>query len=436
MEKVTNKRVEFIVQNRKDTNSYQKDLPIENSKEINNLVFPSGFKLLPNVTEIFELQLAFYEYKTLTKDDLIKRSAYFQSIDGSETLHFQLCKETCEAIWQNRSNATANYFRNGLFSTGYATHGLFPYRGKFHPQLVKSLINLIGIEEGETILDPMCGSGTLNVEAALMNINSIGVDKNPFGCFMSKVKLDSLSIDSKQLQELTKNKELIIKQFIKNKNISNELLESNNMQAKIKRLFLLAFLDAMGYSRRTQKPIEILYPVVLDRYIKQVLHFLATSQKLKLKIGKSNIEFGDARNLSFIRDSSIDGIITSPPYSFAIDYAENDRPQLEYLGYNVEALRHEMIGLRGKSLKEKLEGYFDDMNKVLMEMARVLKENKYAIIIIGSNDIQTKGVRLESRIKEIAPIHKLTLVREIRKPIKGLRNTMQDEFILIFKKVE
>jgi len=409
-------------------------LPIEDYRGINRLVFSDDLKLLPSVTEIFELELAFYEYKTLSKDELIRRSAYFQNINGTETLHFRLCKETCEALWQNRSRSTVNYFRNGLFSTGYATHGLFPYRGKFHPQLIKSLLNLIEIREGDTVLDPMCGSGTLNVEAALININSIGVDKNPFGCFMSKVKLDSLSLDSKQLEKSTKQLEPLINHFIKSKKVFEDILELDDMNAKIKRLYLLAYLDAMGYSRRTQKPIEILYPLVLDRYIKQVLHFLGISKKLKLNIGTSEIKFGDAKNLSFIEDSSIDGVITSPPYSFAIDYAENDRPQLEYLGYDVDSLKEEMIGLHGKGLNEKLDRYFDDMNQVLYEMSRVLKTKKYSIIIIGSNDIQTKGVRLEQKIKEMAPSHSLRLVREIIKPIKGLRNTMKDEFILIFKK--
>ena len=51
----------------------------------------------------------------------------------------------------------------------------------------------------------MCGSGTLNVEAALIGVNSIGLDKNPFASFMSKVKLESLSLDSELLNEMSKN---------------------------------------------------------------------------------------------------------------------------------------------------------------------------------------------------------------------------------------
>lgn len=133
-------------------------------------------------------------------------------------------------------------------------------------------------------------------------------------------------------------------------------------------------------------------------------------------------------------DSSIDCVITSPPYSFAIDYAENDAPQLEFLGYNVDKLRSEMIGLAGKTKSEKLIRYFEDMKTVIQEIVRVLKPQKFAIFIIGSNTNQTGGIRLEQTIIDYFEKSHAPLVRSILKPIKGMRNTMKDEYILIFKK--
>ena len=399
-----------------------------------NTLFPDGLELLPTVTEVFELEFAYYESKILSNDQLIKRGAYFKSVNGTETIHSILCKETSKALFENRSKSTISYFMNGVYSTGYATHGLFPYRGKFHPQMIKALMNILGIKEGETVLDPMCGSGTLNVEASLIGINSIGIDKNPFACFMSKVKLESLNLSLELLKELSKNSKGLLNEFLKRRQVKEELLSADDEESKVKRLFLLAFLDSMGYARRTTKSINQLFPQVLSRYIKQVKSFLSLSRKLNLKLGKGKIEFGDARDLSMIKDASVDGVITSPPYSFAIDYAENDRPQLEYLGFDVNKLKDEMIGLNGKSRKEKLQKYFDDMNRVMTEISRVLRIGKYAVIIIGSNDIQTGGIRLENKIKEFGSMHGLNLVREIRKPIKGIRNTMHEEFVLIFRK--
>jgi len=126
------------------------------------ILFESEVELLPSVNELFELDLAYLEYNCLPDGDLLDRLAYFKSVDGKFTKHFLMYNHPARTLIDNRSPSTKAYFENGLFSTGYATHGLFPYRGKFHPQLIKALINIIGIKEGEIILDPMCGSGTAN----------------------------------------------------------------------------------------------------------------------------------------------------------------------------------------------------------------------------------------------------------------------------------
>lgn len=408
-------------------------LSVEPSKEITDLSFSDSFKLLSNITESFELELASYESKLLSNEELIKRSAYFQSINNVETFHFRLCKETCNSVSANRSGVATNYFKNRVFSTGYATHGLFPYRGKFHPQLIRSLLNLIGIKENETVLDPMCGSGTLNVEASLMNINSIGIDKSPFACFISRVKLDSLSFDIYQMQNICEVNSIL--ESFNSKKIDKQIFEQEGPKSDINRLFLLAYLDAMGYARRTNRSLNDLFPFVVNRYMNQVEHFLVASKKIGLRICDSEINCGDARELLSINDETIDGVITSPPYSFAIDYIDNDKVQLEYMGYDTNKLKQEIIGLHGRGVQEKLINYFQDINKVLQEISRVLKIGKYAVIIIGSNDVQTNGVRLENEVKRLSLKNSLKLVKEIRKPIKGLINVMQDEFILIFKKV-
>jgi ubiquinone/menaquinone biosynthesis C-methylase UbiE len=336
-------------------------------------------------------------------------------------------------VWEGRSAITKSYFKEGNFSTGYATHGLFPYRGKFHPQLIKGLLNILGIQPGETVLDPMCGSGTLNVEASIIGINSIGIEKSPFCVLMSKVKQESLKADSSQLSGILSNMVKNYKLLTKGKTLPKDFSWMDGFEPE-KAITLLAFLDAMGYARRTSKSIDALFPSVLKRYAGQINSFIQAREKLNFEIGKARFELGDARKLP-LEDNSIDAIITSPPYSFAIDYAENDRPQLEYLEYDVSELKDEMIGLKGKTKKDKLANYFDDMDKTLSEMARVLKPNKYAVIIIGSNDVQTGGIRLETKVEEFALKHGFVLDQKIVKPIKGIQNTMKDEYILFLRRV-
>jgi ubiquinone/menaquinone biosynthesis C-methylase UbiE len=407
---------------------------LDNALLVHDL-FGKDMTLFDSVNELFELELALLESQALSREELIQRTAFFKAIDGIPTNHYLQCQSTNGHISKDRSVQTQAYFEEGRFSTGYATHGLFPYRGKFHPQLVKGLLNILSIKPGEIILDPMCGSGTLNVEASLLGIDSIGIDVSPFCRFMTRVKCQSLNLPKELLLTMCNDTEKWFK-FFSNGKINGKLKRIKDTdKLKVYELALLAYLDAMGYARRVVKAgHRELFDKVLRRYQATVLQTIDNSVISRINLGNATILEGEARSLP-IEDSTIDCIVTSPPYSFAIDYAENDAPQLEYLGYNVDSLRSNMLGLAGKSKSEKLQRYFNDMDKVVQEIVRVLKSKKFAILIIGSNTNQTGGIRLEQTIINHFKQAGAPLIRSFLKPIKGMRNTMKEEYILIFQKI-
>ncbi|MCX6150394.1 MAG: hypothetical protein NTX22_07740 [Ignavibacteriales bacterium] len=401
-----------------------------------NILFDNEVELLPSVTELFELELAYLEYNSLPKSELINRSAYFKTINSKPTLHFQANTQKPSFEIISRSSRTKNYFENGQFSTGYATHSLFPYRGKFHPQLIKSLLNIIGLKKGNLVLDPMCGSGTTNIESVLLGINSVAVDVSPFCRLMTKTKFEALKVSKEVLLKLRKKEDKLFDFFSNKKKYDSKTdntLFSNEAEYY---LTLLSFLDSMGYFNRTKGSThKELFKRVLDRYIYTVMNYLENPYFNNCILGEVSISKDSSAMSLKLEDNSFDGIITSPPYSFAIDYAKNDQDQLNYLGIDVDKLKEKMLGLRGKNKTERLDNYFTDMRIVCFEMARVLKPNKYAVIIIGSNTNQTGGIRLEDKIISFCEEAKLKLFKSIVKPIKGLQNTMKDEYVLFFKKL-
>jgi len=408
---------------------------IFNTESIINEAFGNKVELFPSVNELFELELAHLEYKSLTGEQLLERTAYIKSVDNKFSNHYLLYSNNSEKIHADRSSATQAYFEEGQFSTGYATHGLFPYRGKFHPQLIKGLINILNIQKGETILDPMAGSGTTNVEAALMGINSKAIDVSPFCQFMIKTKYEALTIDLKLLdQTKIENKKLF--DFFKQGDVLKRITKiGDDNKIKIYNLAFLAFLDALGYSKRVVKSNhEQLFDKVLPRYIETVKSFLSNKYFDQNKIGNLNVlSDSDALNIK-IESNSVDCVITSPPYSFAIDYVENDKDQLEFLGYETTELKNRLIGLKGKTKNQKLENYFADMDLFCLQVSKVLKKGKYFVLIIGSNTNQTGGIRLEETVINSAKKYDMPLVKSILKPIKGMRNTMKEEYVLIFEK--
>jgi hypothetical protein len=402
--------------------------------EIQNRLF-DNCALLPTANELFELELANLEYELMTKEELIEKSAFFESVEGKLTKHFKFCSNSNGSSIQSRSLQTQAYFEDGKFSTGYATHGLFPYRGKFHPQLIKAILNIIGVRKGDAILDPMCGSGTANIEAALMGVNSFAVDQSPFCRFMTKTKFEAMTIESGLLDGLSGKADKLF-EFFNVKDVTQQLRKIKNPdKLKVYHVVLLAFLDAMGYSMRvTKSGHEELFVKVLNRYVDTISDLLKNPYFNSSLLGKVEVlEESSALKIN-LPDTSVDGVITSPPYSFAIDYVENDEPQLKYLGYDPAEIRSKMVGLVGKNKNERLHNYFRDMALACSEISRILKDGKFFVMIIGSNTNQTGGIRLEQNIIDSCKEVRLKLVKSIVKPIKGLRNTMKDEYMLFFEK--
>jgi len=77
---------------------------------------------------------------------------------------------------------------------------------------------------------------------------------------------------------------------------------------------------------------------------------------------KINFYIGDARDLSFIKDETIDLICTHPPYADIIHYTNNQEQDLSFCDVNE---------------------FLEEMNRVAKENYRVLKNGKYCAVLIG-----------------------------------------------------
>lgn len=72
----------------------------------------------------------------------------------------------------------------------WATHGNnAKFRGNWPPQIPRNLI-LRYTQEGDTVLDPMVGSGTTMIECKLLGRNGLGLDINPKHIEITRKNLD------------------------------------------------------------------------------------------------------------------------------------------------------------------------------------------------------------------------------------------------------
>ena len=258
----------------------------------------------------------------------------------------------------------------------YGTHGIHEYRGKFFPQLVRSLINIAGVPKRGIVADPMCGSGTTCVEAALGDYQAVGLDMNPLSVLMARVKCSLLAVDpdflvsayerirgqllrpaGKRSARLTyfgslpsRDQEYLSAWF--SQQVLQDLDEvARAIQLSDKRVrdFFWLCLSNIVRSVSWQKDDDLrvrkeLRPDVeidpirefleeMGRSVRVVLAFLY--QNKETPIGSFEITEGDARDLVSAwsqRKGEIDAIITSPPYATALPYLDTDRLSLCYLG--------------------------------------------------------------------------------------------------------
>jgi len=442
------------------------------SRDLAEHLFSTNRELIPDIDDYYELELAFYENQLLDDQTLVQNAAYFARVGKSVTRHFQMCAGESLRLPEHSSSCLKSFFEKNIFRTGYATHGLFPYRGKFHPQMVKGLMNAMGLKPGDTVVDPMMGSGTVAVEASLMGIHSFGFDASPFCRFMAQTKLDALSMPLTRARKAVANAEAVFAYFGKrgepirgrrpagtaHLHFADEVMEepseyltgglhppvgSDRETATTYGFLLLAYLDAAGYSERStrKQPIEQ-FRAILDRYVfvaDKIQTFLHQDQTA---LGQACVSQGDARSLP-LKDASVDGVLFSPPYSFAIDYLDNDAFHLNYLGVDVSQLQESMVGLRGKSLPEKFAFYQDDMKRVLAECSRVLRRGKFCTIIVGTNSNQIGKILkrspndvegLDDMLVRMGHETGLSLIRTMQRSIIGMSNTMRREQILLLQK--
>jgi len=389
-------------------------------------------KLLPNIQFIYELSLARLELHALgaqfeivnnlrlfritnTADEefLRRRVAYFEEINGKKTDYYKL----------QQYNITRSVNQ-------YLTHWFYPYKGKYHPQMIRAILNILRIQPGETVLDPFIGSGTTALESQILGINCIGIDISPLCCLISKVKTESMY----GIDEISKCMNTI-KPTNSNSHQPDIFMESNTIEItddKVKNFYLMAEMIAHSDTSRRGKDFESSYFENIKKMIKSVTDFRNAVKTNHLKLGNVKIIKGDVRKIK-LKDNSVDAIITSPPYSIALNYVENDAHSLQALGYDLKRIKEDFIGVRGSGFN-KFELYYKDMEKSISEMYRVLKPGKYCVIVIGNVTFQEKEVDTTDRVIQFAKKTGFSFKKKLDKIIYGLYNVMQKEYILFFKK--
>jgi len=395
-------------------------------------------ELLDNTQFIYEVALAKLELAALGADAeikngfrlfdtkgvgdvqvLIDRLAYFKRIGDKPTVYSKLIKYN-----QTRS------------INQYITHWFYPYKGKFHPQMIRALINYSQAKPGDLVLDPYIGSGTTCLEAQVLGIDSVGVDISPVCNVISKVKTQSVEVIDEIVEKtkgiLSKNSGSSLSDFT---NESDEKLGDaieKIENEKVRNFFKVAKLISHSDESRRRRNFNIQFKLNVEKMLTSVKSYQDAIEKHNLTAGKTDIRCADARKLP-LEKNSVDAIVTSPPYSIALDYVKNDAHSFSALGYDTTKIREDFIGVRGTN-GNKIELYNQDLMKTYDEMYRVIKPGKVCSIVIGDATYMGSKVPTVKLTIDYCQNLGFKLEKNVDKIIYGIYNVMQKENILIFRK--
>ncbi len=271
-------------------------------------------------------------------------------------------------------------FRDG--GRPHPLHAIHAFAAKFPAQLPRYFIENLS-DEGETVLDPMAGSGSTLLEGWLLGRHVIGVDLDPLAARQCRAKTawvgpgvieetgQRLLANARRRVEVDHPLETLRREL---DDASNAFLDYWFLPETQEELSALA-LEIRGESNTTLRNLlEVLFSATIvtksggvsrardlahsrphrvadkqprspfrlfEQQVRQAAR--AYAETPTSTNNGSHFIAADSRNLP-LADGSVDLIVTSPPYANALDYMRAHKFSLVWLGGRVR----ELGNLRGK----------------------------------------------------------------------------------------
>jgi hypothetical protein len=264
----------------------------------------------------------------------------------------------------------------------------FPWRGQFSPGLVELLLKTYARRESR-VLDPFAGIGTTLVGAARNNLASIGTEINPAAVTMA----GSVVFIPSRLDERRATIEQVRSLLKENCSVNQPLWSGPEQQSGSPVAKLVSLLECDQTSELEssllQNTLIRLFEIDGEHTWEDVFHCYRQHCEIIFSLPHSTVECrienADARALP-VGDSSVDLILTSPPYVNVFNYHQNNRQAMELLGWDLLEVAKSEFGSNRKNRGNRfltVVQYCIDMFTALLEMKRVLKTDGRAMIVVG-----------------------------------------------------
>ena len=319
---------------------------------------------------------------------------------SADSFYHDQARRKLEAHFSEVLEVTDKFNRQSVsyqLSKKVPLHSWLKYKEGFSANLVSSLIDEIGAQEGDLIMDPFMGSGTTALVCQAKGINSIGYDVLPISSVSIKAKSAASQYDLAEIRKMISEIRHIempedyveITPFITITKDAypdytqhylsfitkwNKESSFSDLAKNLLTLSIINSLESISYtakagqylswdcrSKKTQEanrtriakgqaplPAKHVREEILDAKstILSELEHVASDIEL---IQKSGLQCNNA-SINFVANSALyelpklgagilDGVITSPPYCNRYDYTRTYALELVYLGADENSLK-------------------------------------------------------------------------------------------------
>ena len=300
-------------------------------------------------------------------------------------------------------------------------HSLCSYQGKLKPAIAYHLIHRF-TEQGDVILDPFCGVGTIPLEACLSGRVGIGIDINPIAyantiAKVRKLNKGKINAELNRLQVYisehpASNDEILAtddKLPISNGKIS-EYYHADTLREIIaaKRFFTTVSVDngeqqfllacmlhilhgnrpyALSKRSNNQTPLkprqgeEAVYKSVVEK-VREKAERMFSSLEYDESFAEGSVQYGSVFDVP-LQPCSVDAIITSPPFASSTRFYSSNWLRLWFC----ESENYNLMNEKKRFVDYKQERDFDDVYlRILNIYHDVLKGRGLAIMHLGKTE--------------------------------------------------
>ncbi|MFH1820856.1 MAG: DNA methyltransferase [Methanobacteriota archaeon] len=291
----------------------------------------------------------------------------------------------------------------------------FPINEAFSRDLIFLLAETWSLGEGDTVLDPFCGTGTTLLACKELGVDCIGRDVHPLMLFAARVKLRDY--DKSKLRELIgvflkgefESREVDAPKFVARVFPKPMLEEVTAVRQRVQEIddesvreFLMLGLAAAAmrcsWARIDGAAIKVfkrLLPPLRRELGHQLWRMFKDVEGFKTKAAEIKVGYGDARKLDF-DDGSVDVVITSPPYLGKKEYVDSHRIEQWVLGLEGPSTKNLIDAVSADGADDFSEvadfardkmpesrTYFKDMLVAMKELYRVCRDGASVCMVVS-----------------------------------------------------